>query len=428
MAANPALGVVFHWIGGLASASFYVPYRKVRHWSWETYWLVGGFFSWIVAPLLFASLLVPHFWRAIVSPKSEAVHFLGHSMQLSNGGILLLTYLFGALWGLGGLTFGLTMRYLGIGLGMAIALSYCAAFGTLMPPMFNGSIIQIAHTLSGQVILLGVAVCLLGIGVSGMAGMAKEKELPEDQKKAVVKEFNFWRGILVATFSGIMSACFAYGLAVGSPINTVAQHILMEHHRAVFWDGLPALIVVLLGGFTTNFIWCAILHFRNRSAHEYLASTAKSDENRLVTAVGDPGYTKPSEALPQERGAPASANRISVPLLMNYAFCALAGTLWYLQFFFYTMGQTQMGPYKFSGWTLHMASIIIFATLWGVVLHEWKGSSKRTHILIGVGWAVLVASTVIVGWGNYLKIQQKPSGTAIHKVQAAVPPSVESYN
>ncbi len=202
----------------------------------------------------------------------------------------------------------------------------------------------------------------------------------------------------------------------------------MEHHRAVFWDGLPALIVVLLGGFTTNFIWCAILHFRNRSAHEYLASTAKSDENRLVTAVGDPGYTKPSEALPQERGAPASANRISVPLLMNYAFCALAGTLWYLQFFFYTMGQTQMGPYKFSGWTLHMASIIIFATLWGVVLHEWKGSSKRTHILIGVGLAVLVASTVIVGWGNYLKIQQKPSGTAIHKVQAAVPPSVESYN
>ena len=337
-------------------------------------------------------------------------------MQISNGGILLLTYLFGALWGLGGLTFGLTMRYLGIGLGMAIALSYCAAFGTLMPPIFNGSIIHIAHTISGQVILLGVVVCLLGIGVSGLAGMAKEKELPEDQKKAAVKEFNFRKGIVVATFSGIMSACFAYGLAVGAPINTVARHILAQHHRAIFWDGLPSLIVVLLGGFTTNFMWCAVLHFRNRSAREYLASTAKPDENRGGAAVDGPGHTEPSEAL-----APV-ANRPSVPLLINYAFCALAGTLWYLQFFFYTMGQTQMGPYKFSGWTLHMASIIIFATLWGVALHEWKGSSKRTHVIIAVGLAVLVSSTVIVGYGNYLKIRHKPSNPTAHKVQTALRP------
>lgn len=424
MTANPALGVVFHWIGGLASASFYVPYRKVRHWSWETYWLVGGFFSWIIAPVLFATLLVPDFWHAILSPKAETIHFFGNSMQLHNGGILLLTYGFGALWGLGGLTFGLTMRYLGIGLGMAIALSYCAAFGTLMPPIFNGSIIHIAHTLSGEIILLGVAVCLLGIGLSGAAGMAKEKEMPEAQKKAAVKEFNFVKGILVATFSGIMSASFAYGLAAGAPINDIARHLLAQHHRAVLWDGLPALIVVLLGGFTTNFIWCAVLHLRNRSAHEYLASTAKVDENRLVTAVDGPGYTEPPKALPamKETAGTVTPRRIPVPLLINYIFCAVAGTLWYLQFFFYTMGQTQMGPYKFSGWTLHMASIIIFATLWGVVLHEWKGSSKRTHIIIGAGLAVLVASTVIVGYGNYLKIRQKPAVPAVRHVQSSVRP------
>ena len=418
MAANPALGVVFHWIGGLASASFYVPYRKVRHWSWETYWLVGGFFSWIIAPVIFATLLVPDFWRAILRPKTETIHFFGNTMQLHNSGILLLTYMFGALWGLGGLTFGLTMRYLGIGLGMAIALSYCAAFGTLMPPIFNGSIVHIVHTLSGQIILLGVVVCLLGIGLSGAAGMAKEKEMPEVQKRATVKEFNFGKGILVATFSGIMSASFAYGLAAGTPINVMARHLLAQHHRAVFWDGLPALIVVLLGGFTTNFIWCAVLHLRHRSAHEYLASTTRADENRLVTAVDGPGYTEPPESLPAVKAA--ASRRIPVPLLLNYAFCAVAGTLWYLQFFFYTMGQTQMGPYKFSGWTLHMASIIIFATLWGVVLHEWKGSSKRTHIIIGLGLAVLIGSTVIVGYGNYLKIRQKTSAPTAHKVQAAL--------
>ena len=245
--------------------------------------------------------------------------------------------------------------------------------------------------------------------------------MPEAQKKAAVKEFNFGKGILVATFSGIMSACFAYGLTAGTPINTVARHILARHHRAVFWDGLPALIVVLLGGFTTNFIWCAILHFRNRSAHEYLASTARPDENRIAAAVDGPGYSPPPEAMNTDQGAAlrSAAKGPSVPLLINYVFCALAGTLWYLQFFFYTMGQTQMGPYKFSGWTLHMASIIIFATLWGVALHEWKGSCKRTHIIIAVGLAVLVGSTVIVGYGNYLKIQPKHTVPAVEKVRVA---------
>ncbi|MCL5770016.1 MAG: L-rhamnose/proton symporter RhaT [Planctomycetes bacterium] len=418
MTANPVLGVVFHWIGGLASASFYVPYRKVHHWSWETYWLVGGFFSWIIAPLVFASLLVPDFWHALLSPKTERVPFFGHPLTLSNGGILFLTYLFGALWGLGGLTFGLTMRYLGIGLGMAIALSYCAAFGTLMPPLFNGSIIHIAQTMSGQVILLGVLVCLLGIAVSGVAGMAKERELPEERKKATVKEFNFSKGLLVATFSGVMSACFAYGLAAGTPINQVAQQILQRHHRAVFWDGLPALIVVLLGGFTTNFIWCAILHLRHHNVHEYLALTSTPDKNHIVTVVDGPEYSEPPEAMSRKSrraGMAVAARPIRVPLLINYAFCALAGTLWYLQFFFYTMGQTQMGPYKFSGWTLHMASIIIFATLWGVALHEWKGTSKRTHLIIGAGLAVLIGSTAIIGYGNYLKIIQKPVTVVVNR-------------
>ena len=353
---QPLLGVFYHWIGGLASASFYIPYRGVRRWSWETYWLAGGFFSWIIAPTTLALLLVPGLWDLVAATPGKA---------------LFWAYLFGALWGIGGLTFGLTMRYLGIALGMAVALGFCAAFGTLAPPIVAGEFGKIVGTFSGRIILLGVFSCLVGIGISGLAGMSKEKELSPEQKAATVKEFNFSKGMLFAVLSGVMSSCFAYGLAAGKPLADLAKDALVTSGGSDLWQNLPVLVVVLWGGFTTNFIWCVILNVKNRSAREYI-------NLRPDPAIG-----------------PA-------PLVRNYLLCAAAGILWYLQFFFYSMGSTRMGPYEFSSWTMHMASIIIFSTLWGIVLHEWKGTGRRTHILIALGLAVLVGSTVIVGWGNYL--------------------------
>jgi L-rhamnose-H+ transport protein len=268
------------------------------------------------------------------------------------------------MWGIGGLTFGLTMRYLGMSLGMAVALGYCAAFGTLMPPIFDGVFVShVLSTTSGQVILIGVAVCLSGIAFAGTAGMSKEREMSVEQKQATIKEFNLKKGILVATFSGVMSACFSYGLRAGDPIKAIT----LAHGTTTLWQGLPVLVPVLLGGFTTNFIWCVALNFRNRSGHEYL-----------------------------------SARKTKAPMIPNYLLCALAGTTWYFQFFFYTMGETQMGAYKFSSWTLHMASIIIFSSLWGIALHEWRGASGRTKGWLAVSLAVLVLSTMVVGYGNYL--------------------------
>src|SRR6266487_3339050 len=251
---NPILGVFLHWLGGLASGSFYVPYRRVRHWAWETYWLVGGFFSWIIAPWLLALLLTRDLFAVL---------------RESPLGSLFWAYAFGLLWGLGGLTFGLTMRYLGMSLGMAVALGYTAAFGTLMPPIFRGEFSsEVLGTSSGRIILVGVVVCLLGIIFAGAAGMSKEKEMSSEQKRASIKEFDLKRGLLVATFSGIMSACFAYGLAAGDPVKALS----VSHGTSQIWQGLPALIVVLLGGFTTNFIWCLILNVRNRTGYQYFSS------------------------------------------------------------------------------------------------------------------------------------------------------------
>ncbi|MGC8551596.1 MAG: L-rhamnose/proton symporter RhaT [Phycisphaerae bacterium] len=381
--------VTLHWTGGLASGSFYIPYKGVRKWSWETYWLLGGIFSWLVAPTVFAWLLVPNVWHIVFSAKPS---------------VFWLTYLFGVLWGFGGLTFGLTMRYLGVGLGMAVALSYCAAVGTLVPPIFldhQGR--QLISTGWGLMTLVGVAICLLGIAVAGLAGVAKETELSAEVKKASVAEFSFFKGIVIATFSGIMSACFNFALDRGQPITDAAKqaHLLATGHHSDLWAGLPTLIVILWGGLTTNFVWCVFLHLKNKSAHEYLASTAREDENRLVTAVDGPGYTQPAQA--------QRPNGDRVPLTRNYILCAMAGTLWYLQFFFYQMGQSKM-PEKlaFSGWTLHMASIIIFATIWGIILHEWRGTSRVTHALITLGIIILVFSTIVVGLGSYLQAKAKP--------------------
>jgi L-rhamnose-H+ transport protein len=392
MGANPFLGVFLHWLGGLASGSFYVPYKGVKKWSWETYWLVGGIFSWIICPWVFAYFMTNHLFAVL---------------KLQSAGTLWWTYFFGVLWGLGGLTYGLTMRFLGLSLGTGVALGYCAAFGTLVPPIFkaltpnfsvfaNGtSIVDIAESTSGQVTLAGVGVCLVGIAIAALAGWTKEAEMPAEQKKKSIKEFNFKKGIAVATFCGIMSACFAFALQAGKDINAAS----LAAGTDKIWTGLPTLPVLLLGGFTTNFIWCVLLNLKNRSGYQYLASHVRVEHAHH----GGSGSGEQSPADVATGGSPAD---LKIPVLSNYLFSALAGTTWYFQFFFYTMGATQMGKYDFASWTLHMASIIIFATMWGWIFHEWKGSSKKAHLLIGGGIATLILSTIIIGVGTYLKGKQ----------------------
>ena len=352
MDANPFLGVVLHAIGGLAAASFYIPYKGVKGWAWENYWLLGGIFSWIFAPWIIALAVVPQTASILREAPVSA---------------LFWAWLFGAAWGIGGLTYGLTMRYLGIALGCAIALGLCAAFGTLMPPLVSGQLLDTAATTAGQITLGGVAICLFGIALSGRAGVEKEREMSAEQKQATIREFNFWKGLVVAIFAGVMSASMSYGLAAGKPIGELA----VARGVPSLWQNLPVLVVVLFGGFCTNLVWCLLLIGRNRTAAHYVSLSDKCGAGWLV---------------------------------LNYVLCAVAGVTWYLQFFFYSMGTTKMGPYDFSSWTLHMAFIIFFSTLWGIALREWKGTSRAVHIWIALGLAVLVLSTVIIGYGNSLAV------------------------
>lgn len=361
MPGNPLLGVLFHWLGGLSSASFYVPYRGIKRWNWEIFWLTGGVFSWLIAPWFFAAVQTRDLPGVIAAtPPATAFYCI----------------MFGMLWGFGGLTYGLTMRYLGLSLGMAVVLGLCTVFGTLLPPVFAGDFTRtLLGTASGRISLVGLAITVIGILVVARAGAKKDAASPAGVATATVAEFNFRRGIGVAIFSGVMSSCYAYGLAAGEPIRELGR----AAGTGPLWVGLPVICLVTLGGLITNAVWCLVLIRRNASAGQWLGRDNAGAQPRTGN--------EPKHAM---------------PLLSNYALAALGGTLWYFQFFFYTMGESQMGRFGFSSWTLHMASIIIFGTVWGFALREWRGSPPAVRAMVWLGVGLLVAATIVIGYGNSL--------------------------
>ena len=344
------LGVIFHFIGGFASGSFYIPYKKVKGWSWESYWITGGLFSWIIVPLIAAAITIPAFMEIIRSASSETVGW---------------TYTMGVLWGIGGLTFGLAMRYLGLSLGMAVALGFTSAFGALIPPIYRDIVGSASGetfsgmlaTDGGRLVIFGVIVCLAGIAVCGRAGMLKERELTTEAKQESIKEFNLKKGLIVAIISGTLSACFNYGIEAGKELALAAE---ASGANPLFRNNVTFL-VVLWGGFTTNFIWCMYLNFKKKSFGDYVNK--------------------------------------KTPLLSNYIFAAMAGTIWFLQFFFYGMGESKLGNGA-SSWILHMAFIILVSSMWGLILHEWRGVSKKTFNTIIAGILIIILSVIIVGYGN----------------------------
>jgi L-rhamnose-H+ transport protein len=344
------LGIFFHSIGGFASGSFYMPFKKVKEWAWESYWLIGGLFSWMIVPPLAAWLTVPGF---------------GHIISTTSFNILTITYVMGLIWGIGGLTYGLGVRYLGMSLGNSVILGFCSAFGALVPAIFYNIVptdgkISLTHMLSnpgGRLVLIGVVVCLTGIAICGKAGMMKEKELSPEASKQSVKEFSLVKGLIIAVISGILSAFFNYGIEAGKPM---AEAAVQAGFNPLFRNNVT-FVVVLWGGLTTNFIWCMILNFRNKTFGDYVDK--------------------------------------KTPLVNNYFFAALAGTTWFMQFFFYGMGESKLGNGA-SSWILHMSTIILTANMWGFYNKEWKGVSKKTFRTIVLGISLILFSVVIVGIGN----------------------------
>ena len=327
------LGVIFHFIGGFASGSFYIPYKKVKGWAWESYWIVGGIFSWLLVPPLAAYLTIPHFGEII---KHTDTH------------TLLITYVFGLLWGIGGLTYGLGVRYLGVALGSSIILGLCSVFGALIPSIYydfnptpgKDTFTDLISNHWGQMVLLGILVCIIGIIVCGKAGTMKEKDLLKSGQISENKDYKIGLGLVVSIISGVLSACFAFGLDAGKDManeaNTIWQAANPGQGKFLYQNNVTY-IIILWGGLTTNFIWCMILNARNKTFGDY-------------------------------------ANK-KTPLLSNYIFSAIAGTTWFLQFFFYGMGESKLGNGP-SSWILHMAFYYPDSKHVGAGIKRMEGSKK----------------------------------------------------
>jgi L-rhamnose-H+ transport protein len=341
---NPIAGIFLIALGSIGAASFYVPFKKVKTWAWESYWISQGVAAWLIMPWLFAIIFVP---------SGQLIPIIKESPSSAK----LMAMFFGALWGFGGLTFGLSIRYLGVALGQSIALGLCAAFGTLIPPIVAGD--NLFASSAGILTMIGVAITVAGIAIIGYAGALKSKEMTEEEKKAAVKEFALKKGILIAIFAGVMSACFNFGFESGKPIEEIA----LKHGTDPLFQKNPSLIFILLGGFFTNLIYCGYLNIKNKTYKDY--------------------YTVSGSLL-----------------LNNLLFTFLAGLLWFLQFHFFGMGSSKLPPsMAVFGWSILMALNIAISNIWGILLNEWKGAARKTMIILLLGIIILILSTFVVKLG-----------------------------
>jgi L-rhamnose-H+ transport protein len=355
MTPNPAIGILLHAIGGFAAGSFYSPLKKIRGWSWETAWLVMGLAAWLAAP-----------WFAAWRTTPELGQVLSQALSAERNAVTWAVF-FGFGWGFGNLTYGMANRYLGIALGGSIAVGFCMLFGTLIPPIYAGTAGALLRTASGRVTLAGIAMCVLGIALCGLAGRRREIELQAAMVETEAKSFSVTIGLAVAILAGVLSACFNFGLTAGKPIADIS----VAHGTDPLFQNNVVLIAVLTGGFLSNGISCLIMNFSNRTLGDYV--------------------------------------RIDRLFLPNLLLAWLSGVTWFCQFFFYGMGQTRLGKqFEFSSWSIHMAFIVVFLNLWGLVFHEWRGTTKRTKWLVWLGLLILIGSTVVIAYAKNLATSPSP--------------------
>ncbi|CAI0752441.1 L-rhamnose/proton symporter RhaT [Serratia quinivorans] len=335
------LGILWHLVGAASAACFYAPFKKVRRWSWETMWSIGGLMSWLILPWAVSYVLLPDFWRYY------------SSFSLST---LLPVFLFGAMWGIGNVNYGLTMRYLGMSMGIGIAIGITLVVGTLMTPLLQGRFVELFSSAGGQLTLLGVAIALLGVVIVSWAGVLKERAMG-----IRAEEFNLRKGLLLAVMCGIFSAGMSFAMDAAKPMHQAAADLGIDP----LYVALPSYVVIMGGGALVNLAYCFI---------------------RL--------------AVKTDLSVRADFSQAKSLLVANVLFSLLGGTMWYLQFFFYAWGHANIpAQYDFISWMLHMSFYVLCGGLVGLLLREWKNAGRRPVSVLCIGCLTIILAANVVGLG-----------------------------
>lgn len=344
--ANPLLGVLLHGVGAFFAATCYTPQKRIKRWSWQTYWLTQAAFCWFLLPVMGAWLTLPD---------------LGAVLRAAPRDAMLHSFLLGAAYGIGGTAFGIAIRYIGFSLTYAIAVGLSSVLGTLIPPLVRGTLTVTLAKPGADWVVLGLVVGTLGIGLAGWAGRLKERDLSAQQDHS---EFSLMNGLLLSLLAGVLSAVYGFALEAGEPIADVASA-----HGAGVWRGNVVYIFSNTGAFLTTAIYCLYLHVRHKTLRELIELPPGPEKARLP---------------------------------VNFILAAVTGLFWYSQFFFYNLGHVRMGAYKFTSWAIHMIMLVLFSNLVGVALREWRACRRVTHTTIGFALAVLVGAVLLLAYGNYL--------------------------
>jgi len=343
---NPVLGTALHSLGGISASSCYVPFQKVKQWSWETYWLVQAFFAWLIMPLLIGILTVPELMTVLNEAPAQ---------------VKWSAFLLGAAYGFGGMSFGFAIKHIGYSLTYTIAIGISAVLGTVVPLMLSGSLIEHFQRPGGMILLCGMVIAIVGVAGCGWAGYKKESDLSGLEDPAGKIRFNMSRGLTLAIVAGVLSAVFGISLEVGQPISDIAAN-----HGAGHYEGNAKIILSTTGCMVTNLVWFVVLGIRQGTLRE----------------------------LTFKNGLPVGRT------LLNYFLAILSGSLWYMQFFFYGLGHVRMGVFQFASWVIHMSMLIFFSYVVGLILKEWRQVSKKTYTILIVALIVLISSFVIMTWGS----------------------------
>lgn len=380
MESNPILSLSL--IGGLAFATAFIPFRGIKRWSWEIYWLILSFAAWLIAPAILTTILVPRAWSA-----------LGQTWH-SDSSAIIHALLWGIVWGIGAICFGLAIRYLGIALGYTLSLGIAAIFGVVFPLSYSGTFSAMLHSGAATFLLAGLAVCLIGVLLTAASAASKDQEFTLELKlEAGERDFAFGKGLVLSVIAGIALTFVLFGLHAAHPITALVQSelaVAVDHEK---WAAVPALFVVLVGGFLINAVWSIFMIVGNDFSRQFTGEPGLNPLRGTATAGNTLVDFDPLDPSTYDRVAPRT-------LVANYLLAALAGVLWYLHLLLYSAVQSSTANTAISTWLLAIASAVFFASLWGLVLREWNGTSNRTKGLAFAGAALIVASCLLIVFGS----------------------------